>query len=769
MNHKKILLAFLIIVCMICSSVFSAVEASRPDNNVAKKTAVYTQDLLDNVKETDVSLALILLSSQSNKEMKDSIVFIKMNGGKILHTYPTHILISQIPKSLAQTLVGKASIIQIFFDSVDLSVAEKYGELAKLGVEAWNNNFKGQAASKGLTPPISSKEQPPIQNDTRIKPEPVKREMIMPTLPYGASFYDTSEYMMGSVSVGIIFPESTGQIDPNQENWQISQISSVNSEITAGLNWWATKSQAAHLSFTYHTIVVPTSYEPINRASWNEEGLWISDVMQNQGYFGGDYFEQVYSYLNYIRNIDETDWAVAIFVINSNVDADGKFPDGYFGYAYFGGPFIVMTYDNDGYGIASMDAVVAHEFGHIFYAADEYYTPGYNNPGLPTEKYGYLAVENQNLQGSGSSNVGCIMRGGTLSYQLGQICFYTQGHIGWRDSNNNGIFDIIDFPNTNTLFTSLSEISNDQTPTFFGTISCTACYPNSNPLGWRHDITINKITTIKYRIYPYPSPFPIYSDNVAITENQLDSQVLSYEFTAPALNSGVYLFEVYSENLAGQNIFGPSIMLTIDILPPNSPTLISPSNRASLPSNKVTFNWASSDTDIIEYIFELDTSSSFNSANKIRYFISETSHMVTLPSQNGVWYWRVCAKDAAQNLGNYSQVWTFTLNNTIKSFDMALSTDKDRYVKWSYVSINVGITDRTSKISLQGVAVNVTIYDTHNRIAFTATGITNQDGIAKFTYKLFFNAQMGNYRIIAFATLSGYQQSNIQKTFYSIG
>jgi hypothetical protein len=43
---------------------------------------------------------------------------------------------------------------------------------------------------------------------------------------------------------------------------------------------------------------------------------------------------------------------------------------------------LVVTYDNDGWGIDRMDRVVAHETGHIFGATDEY-------DGKP-EQWGYL-------------------------------------------------------------------------------------------------------------------------------------------------------------------------------------------------------------------------------------------------------------------------------------------------------------------------------------------------------------------------------------------
>jgi hypothetical protein len=79
-----------------------------------------------------------------------------------------------------------------------------------------------------------------------------------------------------------------------------------------------------------------------------------------------------------IRKSWGMDWAFIIFVVDSYNDAQGAYADatGFgwkrYAYAYLNGPYLVVTYDNDGWGIDRMDRVVAHETGHIFGATDEY-------------------------------------------------------------------------------------------------------------------------------------------------------------------------------------------------------------------------------------------------------------------------------------------------------------------------------------------------------------------------------------------------------------
>ncbi|NIU58954.1 MAG: hypothetical protein GWN67_22000, partial [Phycisphaerae bacterium] len=149
---------------------------------------------------------------------------------------------------------------------------------------------------------------------------------LNPTPP---GYYDTSEYLIGSVAVGVILPESNGTIDPSTEDWTSDEESQVVSEITAGLDWWAAYNPSAGVSFSLEVHYrVPTSYEPISRpGTAGDEALWISEVMTYLGY-PGDFFMQVWDYVNDLRSQLGTDWAFTIFVVDSSNDSDGMFADG---------------------------------------------------------------------------------------------------------------------------------------------------------------------------------------------------------------------------------------------------------------------------------------------------------------------------------------------------------------------------------------------------------------------------------------------------------
>ena len=79
-----------------------------------------------------------------------------------------------------------------------------YGRTAEIAVNVWNENHE-HAAEKSLVP--GTPEPGPIPGDMLIVPENIKNIMAekpLQSLLYGAGFYDTSEYMIGDVSVGII-------------------------------------------------------------------------------------------------------------------------------------------------------------------------------------------------------------------------------------------------------------------------------------------------------------------------------------------------------------------------------------------------------------------------------------------------------------------------------------------------------------------------------------------------------------------------------------
>ena len=175
----------------------------------------------------------------------------------------------------------------------------------------------------GISCPAKASPRPPAQmtNDAFVAPDiPTKHNSSVTP-----GYYETSEYLIGSVAVGIIFLESNGTIDSSTEDWTSTEESRVVNKIQFALNWWSSRNPSAGVSFTLASNYrVPTSYEPINRPH-SDQGLWISEAMSYLGYPGTSYFTQVRDYINDLRNNAETNWAFAMFIVDSSNDPDGKF------------------------------------------------------------------------------------------------------------------------------------------------------------------------------------------------------------------------------------------------------------------------------------------------------------------------------------------------------------------------------------------------------------------------------------------------------------
>ena len=337
-------------------------------------------------------------------------------------------------------------------------------------------------------------------------------------------YLETSEFMVGSCSVGVILVESDGSIDLSTEDWDPAEEQRVHDEVEDALQWWEGRNQDADLSFDvdYH-YGVPVGYEPISRPQ-SSEGLWIRQAMAHLGYGSGMTFQRVRNYLQDLRELKGTDWAFVIFVVDSSNDPDGCFSDGYFAYAYLGGPFSVLTYDNANWGISRMNRVCAHEVGHIFYATDEY--------DGETEYSGYL-----NLPDIDDS--GCLMDNCVLSLSTG-----TWGQIGWRDLDGDGIPDVVDTPPETSLTVHYSEPTEDGTLYYTGSTS-ELPRPNENTFGSGRDITINHITAVEFRVDSGPWLPASPSDGA------FDELGEEFHFTTPDLPPGVHTVSVRSRDSAG--------------------------------------------------------------------------------------------------------------------------------------------------------------------------------------------------------------------------
>ena len=333
----------------------------------------------------------------------------------------------------------------------------------------------------------------------------------------------TSAVLAGEVAVLPIFPDSNGNIDPQtMPDWTDEQIQTAVREITEGLNWWTQWDQTrTNLNFVFEPLVIaPTGYEPITHDGRTDEGGWIGSVMAALGYndLNKTYFENARSAANDLRIRQSADWGILVFIVNDINDPDHMFPNFISGYAYFGGPFMVLTYNNNGYGPDEMDAVTAHELGHIVYMWDE-------NPdwACTLTSLGYISgIPNRNsLQPPGCDvHVGSIMEGGDYPYTHNQLSKWAAMMGGLIDQNKDGILDPAgNYQNVFNVTLTEPNLS------FTGTITNTAWPPSA---GWP-EMNINFISTVEASDPLSGQIFP-----VTATDGAFDEQIENYTLTTPS-------------------------------------------------------------------------------------------------------------------------------------------------------------------------------------------------------------------------------------------
>ncbi len=336
----------------------------------------------------------------------------------------------------------------------------------------------------------------------RLTAESLEPRAMLAGLPYGALETDTAEYLLGDVLVNLVLLESQNVTSGSDtENWTPALIEAVKSKAEVGMQWWVDTLHQYHpdaylnfeFDFTHADAPFEVPFEPINRTS-NEHTAFVDLFLDAQGFTFGSELNRIYEYNNAQRVAHGTDWAFTIFVVNDTNDPNQAFAAGGSfskSFAYPGGRYIVTLADRP-------SEIYAHETGHIFWAMDEY-----SNGSSYSETRGYYNT--QNLNGTNGAPPGHVQQTSlmasnsslTLSYINHTLPQATREHVGWRDSDGDGIIDVLDVPltlngqgfvdpqNGNYRFVGSSQVQT---------------LPNKNAASSQSDITLNKVRVAEYRI-----------------------------------------------------------------------------------------------------------------------------------------------------------------------------------------------------------------------------------------------------------------------------
>jgi hypothetical protein len=513
-----------------------------------------------------------VLSTLDLDTSHNTIAAVRNSGGEVLQAFPPNAFVASL--SPAQEMVlRKLSAVTVIEKSVaDPAAFASLGGQAQTGARIWNTAFQG-VADPTIPPPSGN--PPELQgSDFRIPPaeEPKDGAMGQALAP---SSYQTSEFMAGTIVASVVFVESSGgtgycsPADSQTENWDATRRSQVLGEISAGLSFWTSRAdRPSPLTFVLDDRgTQPTSCEPIKHSMGDEE-KWIADVLKAMGRSGAtpsNYYSEARAYAASRRASLGADWAYTIFVVDSLADSDGLFSDGYFAYAYLNGPFMVMTYDNDGWGIGYMNLVTAHESGHIFGALDEYPSSGCSTG----DSFGYLNASNASCNNGGITTDKSIM--GPSSEQLDSsvdVSTSARGAIGWRNPAQENGHTVVDVVRTATASTTpySPDPTIDSTPTYSASGGNTP-FPPAGPRrigGYNYDtaspVTVSKVATAEWNL----DSGVFTSTGVAPSDGVFDEESDPYTFTpqSPVAN-GTHTFGTRSVNNFGQGSNTASDALTI--------------------------------------------------------------------------------------------------------------------------------------------------------------------------------------------------------------
>lgn len=345
--------------------------------------------------------------------------------------------------------------------------------------------------------------------------------------PYGADYYDTSEFMAGSVAVGVWLLEAAG---PGYD-WSADEVTQTLAGVQSGLENWVRKGGApAFLTFylDIHTGV-PVSGVPISNAMSMDQ-TWVNEALGNAGWPGGNGFEKAFAYNNAIRDTFETNWCYSIVIVDSNPNVNqGLFSGGGYAWSYYGGPWVYMSrYSTWAYNAASYYAVVPmHESGHTFMSTDEY--DGVIQYG------GYLNLPDQNVR--------CIMNRNDST----TVCSWTRGQLGWRDLDGDGVIDPLSTPPLANLSAHAPDPTAEPTPAWSGAASVTTL-PNLNPLSNYyppHAQTIARIDAVECRVDGGEWSAASADDGA------FDGYAEAFSWTAPPLMDGEHVVEARAHTSAG--------------------------------------------------------------------------------------------------------------------------------------------------------------------------------------------------------------------------
>ena len=342
---------------------------------------------------------LMLVDASTKAELAQARDYIVSQGGRVAIVLPPHAIMGWIAADADSRLMGRHGIRSIHRLPVASPPSGFADRETQTAIQAFNDIASGRSARRRLresrqeTGPESGRPgmvecalpHPPINKDEFIRNLRMlgaEQSVLGIQSTVTPQYASNSDVMDGTVAVAVFLVESAGGIDPNIYNWSQADRDLARSQVIDGLNWWVEQSRAFSLGrplqftpifYDSNNPVCQIPYEPVIRPG-TDALVWVNQIMANVGASGGNVFERVAAFDRVIRDQNHADWAYSMFIAYNPSPARTSFTDGRASWAYIGGPHIVSLFHSFGW---SLSRIASHETGHIFYACDEYFQPGY--------------------------------------------------------------------------------------------------------------------------------------------------------------------------------------------------------------------------------------------------------------------------------------------------------------------------------------------------------------------------------------------------------
>ena len=374
-----------------------------------------------------------------------------------LMSHGAGVIEGRVTPALARRLESVGGVRRVFLAPPDGAALQSLSDDVRMRVSVWNAALASDARSKAE--PAAAEAAASLPSDACVLLPPVahvagpaksaasSRDIArMPKYnkAWGAQDYQTSEFLLGRVAVGIVTPQVRGGARWTQQALEDAAAASRNAMFfwKARAGKWS--DYPVYLAFEYLDSLA-TNTSPLTASN---DTRWISPLMTSarerlgitapppgKSQIPDQTFADVYQVVNFLRTKWHADWGILIVV-----GLGDRFTEqpGLGAYAMLGGPFLVAPNKPTNWGL---EGLLIHESGHLFFALDEYCCGGTSAP--CTAVSGYLAIANRNSRNRGFG--GCSPRSESCAMATPgrTACSYSEEMMGIRDSNADGIRDIL--------------------------------------------------------------------------------------------------------------------------------------------------------------------------------------------------------------------------------------------------------------------------------------------------------------------------------------